>query len=34
LPSGVLHHLLSWTGVAFTGHTKTMVRGHQTKESN
>jgi len=33
LPSGVLHRMLSRIGGLFAGHTKAMVRGHQTRES-
>jgi hypothetical protein len=33
LPSGALHQLLSYTHDPLAGRTKTMVRGHQTRES-
>jgi hypothetical protein len=33
LPSGALHQMLSYTHDPLAGRTKTMVRGHQTRES-
>jgi len=33
LPSGALHQLLPYAHDPLAGRTKTMVRGHQTRES-